>query len=323
MTDRFLFVDHLRKSPIKMCEAVREGLESKNRFLPTRYLYDHRGSMLFEQITELPEYYLTRTEQAILAEFGDEIARQIGPGAMLIEFGSGSSAKTRLLIEAILRRQSSLRYAPIDISHDFLCQSADVLLEEYEPLSIHALGAEYFDAIHELPAHEGPRLILFLGSNIGNFTDAQSIEFLRGLRGQMKEADRLLIGIDLAKDASIIEPAYNDAQGVTAAFNRNLLARINRELDADFDTQAFSHRAPYHKETTRIEMLLVSEADQTVTIDGIGASYRFARGETIHTEWSHKFTLDGFRALASRAGLRTVRSWTDPNRWFATVMLSV
>ena len=323
MTDRFVFVDHLTRSPIKICEAVKEGLDAERRFLPTRYLYDHRGSELFERITELPEYYLTRTEQAILAQFGDEIAQFVGRDAMLVEFGSGSSTKTRLLIEAMLRRQKSLRYAPIDISHDFLCQSADVLLEDYEPLSIHALAAEYFDAIHELPPHDGPRLILFLGSNIGNFTDSQSIQFLSGLRGQMTEEDRLLVGIDLAKDSSIVEPAYNDSQGVTAAFNRNLLARINRELDANFDLSAFSHSAPYDEVSTRIEMLLVSDVDQSVTIDGVDTTYQFTAGETIHTEWSHKFTLDRFAALSAKAGLRQTHAWTDPNQWFATVMLSV
>ena len=291
MADRFRFIDRSTTAPMKMCEAVKEGLDSANRSLPTRFLYDRTGSELFEQITELPEYYLTRTEQAILQQFGSEIAEEAGANAMLIEFGSGSSLKTRLLIEALLKHQDHLRYVPIDISHDFLCHSSDALLADYSRLFIDALGAEYFDAIESLPEYDGPRLILFLGSNIGNFTHEESLRFLARLRDQMGPKDRLLIGIDLAKSSDIIGPAYNDAQGVTAAFNSNLLARINRELDADFNLETFYHTAVYDENSTRVEMQLVSLMDQAVYIDAIGETYQFAEGELIHTEWSHKYTL--------------------------------
>jgi L-histidine N-alpha-methyltransferase len=306
---------------MKMCEAVKEGLDAAPRSLPTRFLYDRAGSELFEQITRLPEYYLTRTEQAILNRYGAGIAETAGENTMLIEFGSGSSMKTRLLIEAILQRQADLRYVPIDISHDFLCQSSDALLADYSRLTIEALGAEYFDAVQSLPAHDGPRLILFLGSNIGNFTYDQSLDFLVRLRLQMTPVDRLLLGIDLAKSRSIVEPAYNDAQGVTAAFNLNLLARINRELDANFDLGSFAHRAPYDETLERVEMQLISLTEQSVCIDGIGKSYRLAPGEAIHTEWSHKYTIESFTRLAGEAGLKLEQHWTDPNAWFATVML--
>ncbi len=322
MDDRFRFVEVSASAPQKMCEAVREGLKRDERTLPTRFLYDRTGSELFEQITELPEYYLTRTEQSILEDRSDEIAGAAGENAMLIEFGSGSSMKTRLLISALLRRQSVLHYVPIDISHDFLCHSSDGLLSDFPQLIIHALGSEYFDAIEHLPVHEGPRLVLFLGSNIGNFTHEQSLEFLTRLRRQMRTHDRLLIGIDLAKSRSIVEPAYDDSQRVTAAFNLNLLARINRELDADFDLNNFEHRAPYDEDQTRIEMQLISRVEQVVTIDAIGESFAILEGEKIHTEWSHKYTLDGFARLAQQADLKVSRYWTDCNEWFATVMLA-
>jgi dimethylhistidine N-methyltransferase len=286
-------------------------------------LYDRTGSELFEKITDLPEYYLTRTEQALLEQRGSEIAEAAGKNAMLIEFGSGSSTKTRLLIRALLDRQSQLRYAPIDISHDFLCESAECLLNDFNDLSIEALGAEYFDAIASLPSHDGPRLLLFLGSNIGNLSHTEAVDFLSRVRKQMNEQDRLLLGVDLAKAKEIIEPAYNDSQGVTAAFNRNLLSRINRELDANFKPEAFAHRAIYDEVETRIEMQLVSQGDQRVCIDGIPAAYHFKDGEAIHTEWSHKYTIDRFSTLAAQAGLTLDRYWTDDNHWFGTIMLRV
>jgi dimethylhistidine N-methyltransferase len=321
MDSRLSFVEVLPSAPKKICQAVRDGLDGEAKSLPTRFLYDAIGSEFFEKITQLPEYYLTRTEESILANHAGEMAEAAGSDTMLIEFGSGSSIKTRRIIDAILARQGSLDYAPIDISIDFLRTCSSALLNEYGKLQIKALGAEYFDAIEHLPEHDGPRLILFLGSNIGNFETEEAIDFLSRIRRKMNPEDRILLGIDLAKDRSIVEPAYNDAQGITAAFNLNLLRRINCELDGQFDLRGFIHFAPYDEATHRIEMKLISNCDQKVAVDGISRVYEFSKHEEIHTEWSHKYTFEGLSRLASHAGLQIDHTWTDPREWFAEVML--
>lgn len=320
--NRFDFIEARGTRPQPtFCRLVRDGLSGTPKSLPTRFLYDQAGSELFEQITELPEYYPTRTERAILEAHAGEIVRAAGENLSIVEFGSGSSAKTRLLIEAALDQQPELRYVPIDISVDFLKQSAQTLLGRYEGLRITALGGEYFDAAEALPPHDGPRLIIFLGSNIGNLTHEEAVEFLSLIRSQVTEQDRLLVGIDLVKDRSTLEAAYNDAQGVTAAFNRNLLSRINRELEGNFDVPCFRHHAPYDPAAQRIEMRLYAVGDQHVTIEAAGGSFDFADGEYIHTEWSHKYTPDTFAALCAEAGLTIDRLWSDPRDWFAVTML--
>lgn len=320
--NRFDFIEVRGERPQPgFCRLVREGLSQTPKSLPTRFLYDQAGSELFEQITELPEYYPTRTERAILEAHADEIVAAAGPNMAMVEFGSGSSAKTRLLIEAALTRQPRLRYVPIDISVDFLKQSSQTLLDRYAGLRITALGGEYFDAAEALPAHDGPRLIIFLGSNIGNLTHSEAVDFLSRVGAQATEEDRLLVGIDLVKDRLTLEAAYNDAQGITAAFNRNLLRRINRELEGHFEVPCFRHHAPYDEEEQRIEMRLYAVGDQHVTIDAIGQSFDFGDGEYIHTEWSHKYTPDTFGALCAEAGLTIDRLWTDPRDWFAVTML--
>jgi dimethylhistidine N-methyltransferase len=319
---RFEFVEvRGTRKQTPFCAAVAEGLRGAPKSLPTHFLYDHAGSELFERITELPEYYPTRTERSILEANAREIVESAGMNAALVEFGSGSSAKTRLLIEAALARQPELRYVPIDISVEFLKQSSQALLDRYDRLRVTALGAEYFDAISALPAHDGPRLILFLGSNIGNLTHEEATEFLTRVRCRMEPRDRLLIGIDLVKDRHVLEAAYNDAQGVTAAFNRNLLRRVNRELDGHFVVDCFRHHAPYDEAEQRIEMRLYSVGEQHVPIDAIGQTYGFRDGEYIHTEWSHKYTRESFAALCAPAGLALEHVWPDPRDWFALTML--
>lgn len=303
------------------CRAVDDGLQGRPKSIPTHFLYDHQGSELFEQITELPEYYPTRQERSILDRHACEIIEAAGQNVAMVEFGSGSSAKTRLLIEACLRAQSRLHYAPIDISVDFLRSTAGDLLHRYPSLDITALGGEYFDAVAALPPHDGPRLILFLGSNIGNLTHEEAVDFLTRIRRQMNTTDRLLVGVDLVKERSVLEAAYNDAQGVTAAFNRNLLHRVNRELDGHFDVSCFHHHAPYHEAEQRIEMRLYASGHQQVAIDAVGKVYDFHDGEYIHTEWSHKYTPEGFAALVAPAGLQTVHRWVDDRDWFALTML--
>jgi len=322
LESRLQFVEVRGERPKStFCQLVDEGLGTMPKSLPTCYLYDHRGSELFEEITRLPEYYPTRTEQSILERHALDIVEAVGDGMCLIEFGSGSSLKTRILIEAALCRQQHLQYVPIDISTDFLKASAQQLLDECSRLSILALGAEYFEAIEALPDHDGPRLILFLGSNIGNMENEEAIEFLSQVRQQMNPMDRVLVGVDLVKDRSVLEAAYNDSQGVTAEFNRNLLRRINGELDGNFDLACFHHMAPYDDRTERIEMRLYSTCRQAVEIEATGRIYEFAAGEFIHTEWSHKYTRDSFARLCASGGLEIDSAWTDERDWFSTMLL--
>ncbi|AIE85091.1 L-histidine N(alpha)-methyltransferase [Fimbriimonas ginsengisoli] len=324
MESRFEFVeirgDH---PPLTLDRAVREGLSAQPKSLATQFLYDRRGSELFERITELPEYYPTRTERAIIEARAGEIIEAAGEGAAIIEFGSGSSTKTRLLIEAALARRPELRYMPIDISFEFLKSSSANLLEDYPGLQITALGAEYFDAADALPSHDGPRLILFLGSNIGNLTREEAVDFLTRIRRGMEPRDRMLVGIDLVKDRGILEAAYNDRQGITAAFNLNLLRRVNHELGGHFAEGCFRHDAPYDDVEHRIEMRLYSRRDQRVRVDALDQTFEFADGEFIHTEWSYKYTRETFAELCSHAGLAIEHLWHDDRNWFGLALLRV
>ncbi|MHB8635578.1 MAG: L-histidine N(alpha)-methyltransferase [Fimbriimonadaceae bacterium] len=304
-----------------LAEAVRRGLSSPGRSLPSRFFYDAIGSNLFEQIMGLPEYYLTRCETEILSRYAAEIIAEIGEDVTLIEFGSGNSAKTRLLIEAALSGPGKLHYVPIDISADCLRASTRDLAEAYGDLAITAFAAEYHDAMPLLPKHEAPRLFLFMGSNVGNFETREAAEFLTKIRNHMAPSDRLLVGIDLVKDVGVIEAAYNDSKGVTAAFNKNVLSRINSELGGMFDLGEFEHHAPFVQAFSRIEMHLVSKRRQVVPVCALDEAYAFEAGESIHTENSHKYTPAAFSGLAGAAGLRVSREWTDAKNWFSVVLL--
>jgi len=274
-------------------DDVREGLQSPRKYLSCRYFYDERGSALFEAICALPEYYLTRAERQILTNTSDEIAAHFDRPTSLIELGSGSAVKTRLLIDALLRRQDTLHYAPIDISRSALEQSAFTLLKDYEALDVTGVIGLYEEGLMRLRQEiAGPRLILWLGSSVGNFDEETAVHFLREVAASMEEEDRLLIGMDLDKDPALLESAYDDAQGVTAAFNLNLLARINSAFAANFDLDHFAHRAHYNVEKRRIEMHLESLRAQTVHIEGLAMEVSFAAGEKIHSENSHKYRLD-------------------------------
>ena len=303
------------------CSAVAEGLSKSQKRLPCRYFYDLIGSQLFEQICDLPEYYLTRTEQTILENHAPNIIQSIGHETAMVEFGSGNSVKTRLLVDAALDCQERLHYIPIDISSKFLKNAARALIDDYDRLSITAIAAEYTDALSLIPDHDQPHLFLFIGSNIGNFNQSEAIAFITQIRQQMTPPDRLLVSFDLEKSHQIIEAAYNDATGVTAAFNKNLLTRINRELDADFVLAQFEHFAPFLKTRSRIEMRLISQCPQKVYIKKLKKEFTFQKGEYIHTEHSHKYTFEAFSQICNAAGLAIEQQWRDEREWFAIALL--
>ncbi len=306
-------------------DAVRQGLGGEPKSLPCRFFYDTRGSMLFEEICRQPEYYPTRTEERILAREAVRLVEAVavpgGPDAALAELGSGSSRKTRLLIEELLSRQMHLRYSPIDISASFLEESARALLERYPRLSVDAIAGEYCDALPHLSPHAGPRLLLVLGGNIGNFEEGEASALLARAASALGEGGRLLVGFDRLKDPAFIERAYDDEAGVTEAFNKNLLLRINRELGGAFDPDAFAHAAPFVAGRSRIEMHLVSRCRQSVRVEALGRSFRFEAGETIHTENSHKYDVAGFERLCRGAGLHVLRLLSDPLEWFSVALL--
>jgi dimethylhistidine N-methyltransferase len=294
---------------------VLAGLSRRRRRLPCKYFYDRRGSRLFDRICGLEEYYPTRTELAIMRAFAHEMAATIGPRATLIELGSGSSLKTRLLIDAL---PDLAEYIPVDISRAHLHRAAARLAEEYPDLRVIPLCADFTQGIH-LPPSLGStkRVVYFSGSTIGNFVPREARRLLARIARLVGPQGGLLIGVDLVKERHTLVSAYNDTQGVTAAFNVNLLARINRELRGTFDCAAFRHLAVYDSARRRIEMHLASTRQQSVLVDG--ERFEFEPGETICTEYSHKYTIDQFAALAEPGGLRLVRAWTDPSRWFAVM----
>lgn len=306
------------RGPASFAEDVRRGLSARPKTLPCRYFYDAAGSQLFEQICALPEYYLTRTEDAILREHAGAMVAGWDQAPTLIELGSGSSVKTRRLIAAALARYGELHYIPIDVSPTILEASARALVRRFSGLRVTGYAADYRDALAGLATRlDGPKCLVFLGSSLGNYdSERDAVELLGHLARAMEPGDRLLLGTDLAKAPQVLEAAYDDARGITARFNLNLLDRINRELDADFDLRRFAHQALYRHDRSRVEMHLVSLAEQAVEVRGAGLSVHFQRGESIHTECSYKYTPQGLRALAERSGFAEEAAWTDPSGWF-------
>ena len=302
-----------------LSEAVA-GLSRSQKMLPCKFLYDEEGSRLFNEICELEEYYPTRTENQILRDNISEIADLIGSECRLVEFGSGSSTKTRHLLTHL---PSMAAYVPIDISEPQLLESAVQLASEFPGLEINPLEADY-EGISEIPnASRKPKrtVAFFPGSTIGNFDPIAAVAFLRKIAVLCGGDGGLLIGVDRKKSKRILEPAYNDRKGVTAKFNLGILARANRELGADFDLAAFRHRALYNEIHGRIEMHLVSNRAQTVRLDCW--KFRFEEGEYITTEYSYKYTLPGFAGLALRAGFELVRNWEDREHLFSVLLLRV
>jgi dimethylhistidine N-methyltransferase len=288
------------------------GLHARPRQVSPKFFYDAAGSALFDQICELPEYYPTRTELGILREHADDMARLIGPNAEIVEYGAGASRKVRLLLDALERPQ---RFVPIDISGEHLHASAATLRADYPALEVRPVVADFTRPVAlppRLPGH-GLRVGFFPGSSIGNFDPHEARRFLRQVAGQLRGGG-LLIGTDLIKDPATLHAAYNDAAGVTAAFNRNLLVRANQELGADFSVEDFAHYACYNAQQQRIEMHLISRRDQQVCMGE--DVFEFREGDSIHTENSYKFTVEGFQALAIEAGFRPAGIWRDPQNWF-------
>ncbi len=297
--------------------AVLDGLSRSPRAIPAKFLYDARGSALFDAICELPEYYLTRTETAILTGCAPEIARLAGPGCALVEFGSGSSVKTRLLLDAM---PDLAAYVPIDISRQHLDATAARLRSDYPALAVRPVCADYM-TLAALPPDVGAarRIGFFPGSTIGNLTPPEATAFLRRARGLLGEGGALVLGADLKKDPQQLHDAYNDSAGVTADFSLNLLRRINRELGATFDLAAFAHEAFYDSGHGRIEIYLRSLAAQSVAV--AGRAFAFAEGERIHTEYSYKYDAADIAAMARSGGFDVTRRWTDPGHLFAVSYL--
>jgi dimethylhistidine N-methyltransferase len=302
---------------------VRRGLTAEPKFLLPKYFYDALGSQLFDAICLLPEYYLTRAESEIFTRHARAIVEMARDGSplTLIELGSGSASKTRRIINALLDTQKQLTYVPVDISLAALEASAHALLGDYAGLSVTAYASDYDSALPRLRSElndEDRALILFLGSNIGNFDRGEARAFLRRLRAVLRVGDRLLLGADLKKDRAVLEAAYDDALGVTAAFNLNVLARINRELQANFHLRDFRHLALYNDGEGRVEMHLESTRAQTVRVGALGLDLSFGAGERIHTENSYKYSLAELSALAAETGFSRAHTWLDSNERFSS-----
>lgn len=302
-------------------DDVIAGLSSHPKSLPCKYFYDEDGSRLFERICELEAYYPTRVELAILEDNASEMAAPLGEGAVLVEYGCGALVKVRLLLDAMA---APAMFVPIDISGEHLRQAATELVRAYPSLQVRPVVADFTQPLtlpDDLADLAGARVAFFPGSTIGNFEEAPAQAFLAGIARTIGAGGWLLIGVDMVKDVDVLVRAYDDPEGVTAAFNKNILRRMQRELGAVVDLDGFDHRAVWNDDNSRIEMHLESLRPQAIEI--AGRTFEFAAGETIHTESSHKYTADGFRGLAESAGFQPMCLWTDPKAWFSVHLLRV
>ncbi len=315
--DRYL--EPTRRS--SLADDVRRGLAQPQKSVPCKYFYDDRGSRLFDQICDLPEYYPTRTEDALLRQCADEIVALVRPSDV-IELGSGASRKTRVLLDACTRGGAPLTYIPMDVSESMLRRSAVALRAAYPELRVHAIVGDYEQHLERIPSGRR-RLLVFLGGTIGNFRREQAVVFVRAVRRQLSPGDFVLIGMDLVKPVDILNAAYNDAAGVTAEFNRNVLHVINRDLGGDFDPAAFAHLAFFNGEESQIEMHLRAEGEQQVRIAALDLQVSVAAGETIHTEISRKFSRAEALSLFAAARCRIERWYTPENQWFALALARV
>lgn len=303
----------------ELVEDVRRGLTAPRKALPPKYFYDANGARLFEKITQLPEYYLTRVEASLLTDLAPELVRTLQP-LDIVELGAGSGTKTRRLLDAMNGTARATRYVPMDVDGMTLETSAEQLLDEYPFLSVHAVVGDFQRHLAKIPTRPGRRLVLFLGSTIGNLDPPARHDLLVGVRRLLAAGDHFLLGIDLVKDRQTLEAAYNDTAGITAEFNRNILKTVNRGVDADFDPEAFAHLAFYNPDTFRIEMHLVPASRQVVHLRRLGLTIEILAHESIWTESSYKFTAASTRAELEAAGLRTAGWYTDPGQRFALIL---
>lgn len=321
---RFALLDAASAATDDFGRDVRAGLTAHPKSLPPRWFYDALGSALFDAICFLPEYYVMRAETEVLTRHRQEIVASFGNGVRLIELGSGAARKTRILLDGLTERQPSLEYVPVDVDATMLERSGRELLNDYERLRVTAVCADFTRPsipLAQLAPHRGRTVVLFLGSTIGNLDPDAAIAMLRDLRSALAPGDALFLGCDLRKSRDVLEPAYDDPLGVTAAFNLNLLARINRELGGTFALDAFRHRAFYDDAHGRIEMHLVSTRAQRVRIEAIDLDVELAEGESIHTESSYKHDAQTIATLAAASGFSVEQTWTDGRKWFADVLL--
>jgi len=307
----------------QLVAAVTEGLVSQPKWLPSWLFYDAAGSRLFDQITELPEYYLTRTERSILTRHAEEIiALAAGDDALhLVELGAGSCDKTRILLRAAVDRQDTVLYEPVDVSASPLVDAQQRIEEEIPGVLVAPRVADYTHKFAlDPPLYGHRRMVLYIGSSIGNFEPHEAAALLANVRAALTPGDSLLLGVDMVKDEGTLLDAYDDAAGVTAEFNRNILMRLNRELGANFDPYAFAHRAVWNRAKSRIEMHLESRILQAVQVPGCELNLCFAHGETIHTENSYKYRLAQVEALLAQAGFTPGKTWMDERAWFAVLL---
>ena len=306
-----------------MALEVREGLSATPKRLPAKLFYDEIGSELFEQITELPEYYLTRTERYILERFAGEILQQAGPSLTLVELGAGTASKTCILIEELLQRQSRALFYPIDVSPSALEEAMRQLGRQFPSLRVNPIVADYTGGVAALSRISGRKLVLYIGSSIGNFEPHDAVRILRRLRQTLRAGDALLLGADFAKSPKILLPAYDDSRGITAAFNKNILARLNRELDADFDLDRFRHIALWNRRDSRMEIYLESTAAQAVFLPALDMDLSFEPQERIHTENSYKYTDEMIESILRLSGFTLAQTWCDRKRWFGVHLARV
>lgn len=317
----------LLRAPVPEDDFARDvlrGLTAPRKWLPPRWFYDALGSSLFDTICFLPEYYVMRAEAEVLTSHREEIVTALRSPVRLVELGSGAARKTRLLLDLLTEGRRALEYVPVDIDAAMLERSGRDLLREYPALTITAVSSDFSRPsvpLSLLTPTSGRTVVLFLGSTIGNLAPDEAVTMLRDLRGAMAKGDALLLGVDLRKDRTILEPAYADPLGVTAAFNLNILGRINRELGGAFDLRAFRHHALYDQTHGKIEMHLISTRAQHVRIDGLDLEIAFEEGEGIHTESSYKHNDETLRVLADASGFSVERMWTDSRRWFADALM--
>ena len=313
-------VPAIRELP-EIAATVLEGLTSFPKWLPPKLFYDHEGSLLFERITDLPEYYLTRTERGILSEYAEEIISQAGNPETLVELGAGSASKTTLLLDAAVEASGEANYIPIDVSGAALRDAQSRIRSICSSVNVQPIHAEYAPGLAKLPRLAGRKLVLFIGSSIGNFELFEAARLLSDIRRSLSADDAVLLGTDMRKSLDVLIPAYDDAQGVTAGFNKNLLRRINRELGAGFKLSTFAHRIRWNDDQSRIEMHLESLREQSVPIEMLDIVVNFREGETIHTENSTKFSMEMVDRMVENAGLRREHTWFDQQKWFGVHLL--